>query len=138
MNSIWSSSESVRIGHGWLIRGVWKYECHHPVYRQHFTVRTHAHFFSLRTPHITRLAQGLTILCVSGKVISLLVMSLVNVPLNPFPTVFSSPTATPTPQTGIRLIPCATPLWGGLAGHPADPTPNTSRRGVDADALWTH
>ena len=30
------------------------------LYRQHLTVRTHTHFFSLRTPHVnTRLAQGL-------------------------------------------------------------------------------
>ena len=39
------------------------------VYRQHLTVRTHAHFFSLHTPHeITRLAhKGLTLLCGSRK-----------------------------------------------------------------------
>ena len=34
------------------------------------------------------------------------------------------PTASPTPLTGIRLNPCATPLWGGPSGHLADPIPN--------------
>ena len=57
-------------------------------------------FFSLRTPHvIARLAQGLTILCVSRKVISSLFMSLLNVPSTPFHPIFSSPTTTPTPLT---------------------------------------
>ena len=31
----------------------------------------------------------------------------------------------PTPLTGIRPNPCATPLWGGPSGHLEDPTPNT-------------
>ena len=44
---------------------------------------------------------------------------------DPFPPIFSSPPTTPTPLTGIRLNPCATPLWGGPSGHLADPTPNT-------------
>ena len=35
------------------------------------------------------------------------------------------PTASPTPLTGIRLNPCATPLWGGPSGHLADPIPST-------------
>ena len=39
-----------------------------------------------------------------------------------FPPVLSSSAALPT---GIRLNPCATPLWGGPSGHLADPTPNT-------------
>ena len=59
-------------------------------------------------------------------------MSLLNVPSNPFPPIFSSlassltpPTAPPTPLTGIRLNPCATPLWGGPSGHLADPIPDT-------------
>ena len=43
----------------------------------------------------------------------------------PFPPIFSSPTTTSTPLTGIRLNPCATPLWRGPSGHLADPTPNT-------------
>ena len=67
----------------------------------------------------------LTILCVSRKVILSLVMSLLNVPSTPFPPVFSPSTTTPTPLTGIRLNPRATPLWGGPSGHLADPTPNT-------------
>ena len=67
----------------------------------------------------------LTILCVSRKVISSLVMSLLNVPSTPFPLVFSPSTTTPTPLTGIRLNPRATPLWGGPSGHLADPTPST-------------
>ena len=33
-------------------------------------------------------------------------------------------TTTQTPLTGIRLNPCATPLWGGPSGLLADPTPN--------------
>ena len=52
-------------------------------------------------------------------------MSLLNVPSTPFPLVFSPSTTTPTPLTGIRLNPRATPLWGGPSGHLADPTPNT-------------
>ena len=60
-------------------------------------------------------------------------MSLLNVPSSPFPTIFSSPTASltppaasPTPLTGIRLNPCATPLRDGPSGHLADSTiPNT-------------
>ena len=52
-------------------------------------------------------------------------MSLLNVPSTPFPLVFSPSTTTPTPLTGIRLNPCATPLSGGPSGHLADPTPNT-------------
>ena len=52
-------------------------------------------------------------------------MSLLNVPSTPFPPVFSPSTTTPAPLTGIRLNPCATPLWGGPSGHLADPTPNT-------------
>ena len=51
-------------------------------------------------------------------------MSLLSVPSTPFPPIFSSPTTTPTPLTGLRLTPCATPLWGGPPGHLADPTPN--------------
>ena len=42
-----------------------------------------------------------------------------------FLPVFTSSTTTPTPLTGIRLNPCATPLCGGPSGHLADPTPNT-------------
>ena len=45
--------------------------------------------------------------------------------LRPCSPVFSPSTATPTPLTGIRLNPCATPLWGGPSGHLADATPNT-------------
>ena len=53
-------------------------------------------------------------------------MSLLGVPeFTPFPPVCTSATTTPTPLTGIRLDPCATPLWGGPSGHLADPTPNT-------------
>ena len=86
------------------------------------------------TPHrdvITRLAQGLTICLCASKVISSFVMSLLNVPSTPFPPIFSSPAASPTPLAasptpliGIRLSPCAIPLWGGPSGHLADPIPN--------------
>ena len=44
---------------------------------------------------------------------------------DPVSSYFSSPAASPTPLTGIRLNPCATPLWGGPSGHLADPIPNT-------------
>ena len=99
------------------------------MYRQHVTVRTHAHFFSLRTPHvITRLAsQGPDVaLCVQkshfifGHVFS-------ECSLTPFLRIFSSSTASPTPLTGIRHDPRAAPLWGGPSVHLADPTPNTVR-----------
>ena len=36
----------------------------------------------------------------------------------PFPPVFTSKTTTPTPLSGIRLNPCAAPLWGGPSDHP--------------------
>ena len=86
---------------------------------------THAHFFSLRTPHvITRLAQEPDDSLCAWKIITL-VMSLLDVPSTPFPPIFSPPTTTPTPLTGIRRDPSATPLWGGPSGHRADPTPNT-------------
>ena len=52
-------------------------------------------------------------------------MSLLSVPQIPFPPVFTPSSNTPTPLTGIRQNPCATPLWGGPSGHLADPTPNT-------------
>ena len=35
------------------------------------------------------------------------------------------PTASPTLLTGVRVKPCATPLWGGQSGHLAGPIPNT-------------
>ena len=68
--------------------------------------------------------KGLTICLCASKVISSLVMSLLNVPSTPFPSFFSSPTASPTPLTGIRLDPCAAPLWSGPSGHLADPMTN--------------
>ena len=116
------------------------------VYRQ-TPHRTHTRALSrcarLRTPDvITRLAQGLTICLCASKVISSLVMSLLNVPSTPFPPIFSSPTASltpliasPTPLTGIRLNRCATPLWGGPSGHLADPIPNT---GYEPDVSSEH
>ena len=82
-------------------------------------------FFSLRTPHeITRLAQGPDD-SLSRKVISSLVISLLKVLSTPFLLIFSSPTTTQTPLTGIRLNPCPTLLWGGPSGHLASPTSNT-------------
>ena len=53
----------------------------------------------------------------SRKVISSLVMPLLNVPSTPFPPVFS--------PSGRN--PCATPLWCGQSGHLADPTPQTRK-----------
>ena len=93
------------------------------VYREHPTVRTHAHFFSLRTlarqmwSHVW--LKGLTICLCASKIIALLVMSLLNVPSIPFPFIFSSP-ATSLTTPGYRLesdqTPCATPLGSGLIG----------------------
>ena len=37
----------------------------------------------------------------------------------------SSLSASPTPLTGIKFNPCATPLWGGPSGQLADPIQNT-------------
>ena len=52
-------------------------------------------------------------------------MSLLGVPeFSAFPPVLLSSLTPPTPLTGIRLNPCATPLWSGPSGHEADPTPN--------------
>ena len=89
--------------------------------------RTFSRCARLRTPDVsTRLAKGLAIRLCASKVISSLVMSLLNVPSTTFPPTYSSPTASPTPLTGIRLNPCATPLWSGPSGHHlADPTRNT-------------
>ena len=91
-------------------------------------------FFSLRTLprqmwwHVW--LKSLTICLRASKIISSLVMSLLNVPSIVFPPIFSSPaasltppTAWPTPLTGIRLNPCATPLWRGPSGHLVDPIP---------------
>ena len=52
-------------------------------------------------------------------------MSLLNILSTPLLPLFSSPTASPTPLTGFRLNPCATPLWGRPSGHLAGPIPNT-------------
>ena len=85
--------------------------------------------------------KGLTILCVSGKVISSLVLSLLHVPSAPFPLVFSPSTTTPTPLTGIRPNPCATPLWGGPSGHLFGPTPNIGHEPkfcIDVSGEHTH
>ena len=70
-------------------------------------------------------SMGFTICLCASKIISSLVMSLLNVPSTPLPPIFSSPTASPTPLTGIRVNPCATPLWGGPSGHLACPIPDT-------------
>ena len=60
-----------------------------------------------------------------SQVIPSATMSLLGVPeFTPLPPVFTSSTTTPT-LTGIRLNPCATPLWSGPSGHLADPIPNT-------------
>ena len=57
-----------------------------------------------------------------SKVIPSATMSLLGVlEFTPFPLVFTSSTSTPTSLTGIRLNPCATPLWGGPSGDLADP-----------------
>ena len=57
-------------------------------------------------------------------------MSLLGAPeFSVFRKVLTSSTTTPTPLTGIRLIPCAIPFCRGPTGHLADPTPN---RGYEA------
>ena len=96
--------------------------------------RTHACVhFSRCVLHIAQFIQCTCIgsrylsdsLCFS-KVIPSATMSLLGVPeFSVFFPVFTSSTATPTSLTGIRLNPCATPLWGGPSGHLAAPTPNT-------------
>ena len=59
-------------------------------------------------------------------------MPLLGVPSRSFPPIFSSPTcsltrpsASSTPLTGTRRPSCATPPWGGMSGHLANPTPDT-------------
>ena len=88
--------------------------------RQHLTERTPALFLAAHARTqvvITRLAQVLDDLFLCPEVISSPVMSLLNVPSNRFRRVLSSrtasvtpPTASPTPLSGIRLNPRATPL----------------------------
>ena len=104
-----------------------------PLYRSNLTVRAHAHIFSLRVslrtmhPMLLHWLKVFERSCVCfSKVIPSATVSHLGVPgFTPFPPVFTSSTATPTPQTGIRLNPCATPLWGGPSGHLAGPTLNT-------------
>ena len=70
----------------------------------------------------------------SSKVVPAATMSLLGVPeVTPFPPVCTWSTTTPTPLTGIRPNPGATPLWGGPSGHLADPTPNTKRLECEAE-----
>ena len=83
--------------------------------------RTHAHLFSLRTPAPARCeytfgSRASRFVCVLQKSISL-VMSLLNVPSTPFLFIFLSltallttPTASPTPLTEIRLPLCNSAL----------------------------
>ena len=93
--------------------------------------RTHARaHFSRYVPHFAQFIQCTKVFersfaCFS-KVIPSATMPLLGVPeFTSFLPVFALATTTPTPRTGIRLNPCATPLWGGPSGHLADPTPNT-------------
>ena len=67
-------------------------------------------------------------LCASRKVISSLVMSLLNVPWTPIPPILSSPTTTPTPPTGRNQTGPVrdSALGGGPSGHLADPAPKFS------------
>ena len=75
------------------------------VYRQHLTVRTHAHFFSLRPPARQMWSHGWLsawrFVCVPQKSFSPLVMSLLNVSSTQFPQIFSSLTASLTPRTAF-------------------------------------
>ena len=98
---------------------------------------THAHFFSLRTSHVTaRVAQGPTssrrLICLrASKIIPSSVMSLLCVHSTPFPShvLFTSqttPAASPALLTGIRPNRCATSLGDGLPGRLVVPIPNTS------------
>ena len=58
--------------------------------------------------------QGWTILCICAK--SFHLQSCRSL---------TRPSASSTPITGTRRPPCATPPWGGMSGHLADPTPDT-------------
>ena len=82
--------------------------------------RTHAcAHFSCCVPHFAQFIQCTcirqdvaAILCVSPKSSHPRTMSLLGVPeFSAFPPVLLSSTTPPTPLTGIRLNPCATPLW---------------------------
>ena len=92
---------------------------HHRTYTRALFLAAHAR------SHVQLKFKGWTICLCASKLISSLFTCLLNVPLAPFPPIFSLPTASPTPLTGIRLTPCATTLWSGPSGHVADPIPNT-------------
>ena len=107
--------------------------------------RTHpcAHFshcVRCDTSHTSSNAPALSdSFCVFPKSSHPRTMSLLGVPdFLASPPVLTSSTTTPTPLTGIRLNPCATPLWGGPSGHLADATPNTSVRGSPTQGLLSH
>ena len=92
--------------------------------------RTHAcAHFSRCVSHFAQFIQCTSIgsRCLSDSVCLSEIMPLLGVlQFSAFPPVLSSSTTTPTPLTGIRLNPCATPLWCGPSGPLACPTPNTS------------
>ena len=93
---------------------------------KHLTVRTFSPCARLRTPDVnTRLAQGLDDLFVCLKSHFIIGHVFVECSSTQLPPIFSSPPASPTPLTGIRLNPCAAPLSGGPSGRLADPIPNT-------------
>ena len=106
------------------------------LYRQHLTVRTHAHFVSqctLRTPDvITRLAQGLDDLLVCLTSQFTIGHVYVECSFDPVSSYFlityclTDATYCLTDATDWNQIktPCATPLWSGPSGHLADPIPN--------------
>ena len=103
------------------------------VYREHLTVRTHAHIFL--TAHFTRdhtCGSSIANCCESSQNISSSVMSLLNNPSTPFLLLFSSLVTSLTTlavsralSTAGRLRLCATLLGRELSGHLANFSPNT-------------
>ena len=100
------------------------------VYRQHFTARADKHTFL--SAHFARdhTCGSRHFACLKSHLSS--VMSLLNIPSNPFLPILSSlatslttPPASQTPLIGIRLNPCAISLEDGLSGRQAGPIPNT-------------
>ena len=110
----------------------------HLLYRQHLTVRTHAHFLAAhaRTPPdvITRFAQGLDDLFVWLKSHFMIGHVFVECSFDTVSSYFlityclADASYCLTDATDWNQIkPCATPLWFGPSGFLADPIPNTMR-----------
>ena len=91
-----------------------------------FRVQTLANVGTIHPMRMHWLKMFQRILCISLKSPHPRTMSLLGVlEFSVCLRVLPSSMTPPTPLTGIRPNPCATPLWGGPSGHLADPTPNT-------------